>query len=355
MPSKRRAWLLCVLCLLAFSLFLMNADAAMSGIRHALHLCAATVIPSLFPFTVLSSVLVQSGAAAALGRHMQKPLRLLFGIRNGGEAWLLGILCGYPVGTSVAVALYDRHELDRASLMRLLCAVNLPSSAFVIGTVGTAMLGNRSLGILLYGACLAGGTLSAVTVCRFLPKPEGRAEAVSLPRMPPRRMTAVCCEAVTLSASQMLSVCGFILFFGALVSVLSALTEPLLPSGIVRTLLFGALEVTGGVSLSHALTPSLAAILTTAVILGWSGLSVHAQIAALAAPTGVSLRPYLVSKALSALLCALLTACLLPLVPHPALSLSQPALRDSASSLDLLPILAIALLSTLHRPSKKTI
>ena len=70
-----------LLCLLALLLF--PQDAAQSA-RAALALCAQTVIPSLFPFFVLSSLLIACGASALLSALLAPLMRPLFGLSGAG-------------------------------------------------------------------------------------------------------------------------------------------------------------------------------------------------------------------------------------------------------------------------------
>ena len=81
-PTKRRAslptagqagfWIMSTFC---FILVLRNADAAVEYMGRGLSLCAKTVIPSLFPFMVISELLVSSGAGEALGRLFSRFMR----------------------------------------------------------------------------------------------------------------------------------------------------------------------------------------------------------------------------------------------------------------------------------------
>ena len=64
-----------LLCGFCFLLVLRNSEAAVKYMGRGLSLCAETVIPSLFPFMVLSELLVASGAGEALGRLLAKPMK----------------------------------------------------------------------------------------------------------------------------------------------------------------------------------------------------------------------------------------------------------------------------------------
>ena len=74
-----------IFCLMAL-LFLPDVGA--QAARDALALCAQTVIPSLFPFFVLSSLLVSCGAADTLSHLLSPLMRPLFGLSGTGAAAL---------------------------------------------------------------------------------------------------------------------------------------------------------------------------------------------------------------------------------------------------------------------------
>ena len=63
---------------LALSLF---PDTAARGAARGLNVCLSVLVPSLFPFLVLSVFLVRSGAAALLGKLLEGPMRFLIDIR----------------------------------------------------------------------------------------------------------------------------------------------------------------------------------------------------------------------------------------------------------------------------------
>jgi hypothetical protein len=73
----------------------------------------------------------------------------------------------------------------------------------------------------------------------------------------------------------------------------------------LSSILFGTLEITGGVTHSASISPDISALLLAAACCGWSGLSVHCQIASFCAPHNLSLKPYLLSKLIQAPLSAL--------------------------------------------------
>ncbi len=293
----------CLMSALGFFLLLLQAERAIAAMREALSLCAKTVIPSLFPFMVVSELIVRSGVATGIGRLCAPLFRRTLGIGGAGaSAVILGTLCGFPIGAKSAVGLYEAEQISRAELCHLLCFCNQPSSAFVISAVGIALFGSHRFGLLLYGITLTSALLIGI-LCRFLipkvdsPTPKSAAtNAVSPSTI--SRFT----DAIAGSARSMLSVCAFVCFFATLVACLEGLPAlQNLPSPL-SALLVGFFELTGGVARAAACDSTALAMYACAWCLGWSGLSVHFQVMCLCDRTGVSFRPYFAAKTAQALL-----------------------------------------------------
>ena len=76
---------------------LIWSDTVRQAVQEGLALCAQSVIPSLFPFFVVSALLVSLGFAQFLGRPLEGFMRVLFHVGgNGAAALVLGLAGGYP-------------------------------------------------------------------------------------------------------------------------------------------------------------------------------------------------------------------------------------------------------------------
>ena len=322
-----------------FVLILRNSDAAIEYMGRGLTLCARTVIPSLFPFMVISELLVSSGAGEALGRLFSGVMRRVFGVSGAGaSAVFLGSACGFPVGARTAVGLLDRGVISKAECEHLLTFVSNPSSAFLISAVGAGLYGNRQLGVTLYLAVLSCGLLTGFLARFFLHRTGESAEHPHFPSGLHIGGVETFTGAVSGAASGMLTVCAYVIFFSAITGTLGQVTEGRGLFGEVGyTLLCGLLEMTGGIGRASALSGDWPLILT-AVFAGWSGISVHCQVMTLCGGRGLSFKPYLLAKGVQGLLCGGVTAVILrwfPALMTPAEGLVTDAILAFMSMKDI--------------------
>ena len=282
-------------CVFMLLLVLKNSEIAIDYVTQGLELSLTSVIPSLFPFMVISELIVKSGAASVLSKPIRRLANFLFGIsEEGASVFLLGALCGFPIGARCAARLYDDGRIDKEEFVSLMDFSNNPSSAFVISAVGVSLYGNRRLGLLLYVITL----LSAISVgiVRNFGRKRKREEKSPSSRAQVKGISVSdFTDAVASGALGVINVSAFVTFFCVVVGTVGAVLDSLGVPGYVRALIFSAVEMTGGASAASALTPAPLAALACAFCLGWSGISVHCQVLSLCGAR-VNATRYVISK-----------------------------------------------------------
>lgn len=290
---------------------LFYAPIALQTVYTGLQICATRIIPSLFPFMVLSNLFVGCGIAQHLGRWLSRPFSRLFGIDgNGAAALLCGLFSGFPLGAACAVDLCQRGMLSKRDSEILLAFCSNTGPAFLIGSVGTALWGDGRIGWILYAAQVISALLCGIFAGigrRRGTKQEKFAELILEDPPPPPTLHALT-DAITAAVPALLSVCGFVVVFRIFSVMAVTLVPPCALSPYLSAVLSSLLEISAGAaSIAQAasqtgMQTSLAIGLTGAAI-GWSGLAVHLQVAALAARCNLSMRYYFAGKCWSVFSC----------------------------------------------------
>lgn len=336
---------LLLLSLLLLALLLIFPRSAADYARRALNLVATALVPTLFPFMVISDLLYRCGFVSVVGKPLEKPMQKIFRISGeGAGVMLLGMLCGFPIGAKCAVALYDSGRLDASECERLISLSSLPSAAFCISTVGLSLFSSVSVGIALYLSGVLSSIIVGIVTARLF-----RAEYENLPikkEAPPRELSvADITEAVSSSAIGVVKISGFVLFFSVLLGVLGDIALLKRLDGTPVALIYSLLELTSGVAQTAALSDVRVALTLTAFALGWSSLSIHLQIISLAAGRPLRFSRYLLSKLLVGVTSALLVLVGTSIFPLSIKSTGATMLTSGVPSGICYPILCIFLIS----------
>ncbi|MBQ3355830.1 MAG: hypothetical protein IJG45_01775 [Oscillospiraceae bacterium] len=301
---KRKVWIKISAVLGMFGL-IVYSEASAEAARNALQVCALSVIPSLFPFFVLSKLLLSGGLSLPLPQRLSEKC---FGVNSAClSAFMIGILGGYPAGAAAVTTLYESGAITKQDAERSLRFCNNSGPAFFLSFIGGTVLHSAKLGLILYLIHV----LSAVLCGRLLAE-RGSARLqlrrIGVNRIPEKKQLP---EAISESCASLLQISGLIVFF----SVLLALAEeiglfrlmarlPQLPTPELKALLCGTFELSVGILRS---ADSRYGFVLCAFIMGWGGFCVHMQAKALWQAAGLQPKNYLYSKLLHGLISAILS------------------------------------------------
>ncbi len=294
-----------LLSLFAAALLLFPAEAS-GAARDALVLCLRSVLPSLFPFFVLSSLLVSLGAADVFTHALRPIMRPLFGLSGAGALSLaLGLIGGYPVGARTTVELYRGKTLTKSEAERLLGFCNNAGPGFILGVCGGTALQSARAGVYLCLVHAASAVLCGVLLCRAFPMcdksrvPERAARSARMERSVPRSRAAAFTGSVRDSFAAVWSVCGFVVIFAVALRFLTLIMPAGAEDAAWYGALLGAVELTSGVL---TLSADRAGFILCSALLGWGGLSVHAQTLSVLENSDLSAKRYFLGKAMQAAL-----------------------------------------------------
>lgn len=315
--------------LISFSAFLIffpkdASSAAVEGIK----LSVGSVFPSLFPFFVISSMLIDTGILRKSASVFSKLAHKLFGISGiGFTAVVLGAVGGYPLGVKTAVSLYDSKLCSLSELKRLLIFCNNSGPAFITGFVGAFIFNSVKIGFMLYLCHIFSALLLGVLLNLALDSVD-KAKPIQTKEHERASLSSSFIKAVSSGMSAMLSLCGFVIFFGVFIRVLSKSgIIDLLSHSVCRlapsfftdfslgnALVCGFFEMTNGLKLLLNKNMQNALVLAS-FLLGWGGWSVHFQAMTFMSVSGISPKGYIIGKLFQGVAAAFFTKLWLTFFP----------------------------------------
>lgn len=104
------------------------------------------MLPSLFPFMVITLITVKSGFA----EKASLPLKKITGLFNlppaAAVCFLISACSGYPAGARCLLEFYENGSLDEKDCKKLSLLCSTSGPLFIIGSIGVRLLDDKSAG-----------------------------------------------------------------------------------------------------------------------------------------------------------------------------------------------------------------
>lgn len=281
---------------------ILDAKTALLGASEGLQLCLQTVIPSLFPFLLLSILLTSSVASMHSG--IFSPLGKLLKIpADAVGIFLIGLLGGYPAGAQAVATAYGSGRLSRQEAGRMVVFCNNTGPAFLFG-IGAVLFDSFLPCLLLWVIQI----LSSIAMASLLPGEWRKAHPIN------QRQVVSVTQAMRQAVQTMALICGWVILFRILIAFLQRWILWLLPQQ-ASILICALLEMTNGCCALSELSTDGAKLILFAVFSGFGGLCVWLQSCSVTAQALVPMGLYLPGKITQACLCLLLAAAAQILLP----------------------------------------
>ncbi|NLS85054.1 MAG: hypothetical protein GXZ14_05520 [Ruminococcaceae bacterium] len=212
-----KAWLTLFAAAFCAVLFFAYNKEALSGALDGIALCVRIVIPSLFPFMILTRLIIENEHSPLLDIPFVPYARLL-GIKSkkAPAAILLSFLGGFAVAAKLISSLYESGEISKRDAMVMMCCCVTSAPSFVISAVGGGIAGSLYTGAVMF-ISLTLASLFCGVVFGFIIKPETESQKAHLGiNAAPSGFV----EAVRDSVFSVCCICGYVVFFSFLMGIL---------------------------------------------------------------------------------------------------------------------------------------
>lgn len=130
-------------------IFLLNISIVLSSVTDASVIFYTKIFVSVFPFIILSNILIYFNYHLFLNKIFKKPLNKLFNISSSSIIFILSILSSMPSNSIYTKNLLDNKLININEANKILTFTYFPSISFMIGTVGYKMFNNIKIGIII--------------------------------------------------------------------------------------------------------------------------------------------------------------------------------------------------------------
>ncbi len=297
------------------------------GIVSGINLCLYTLIPSLYPFMLISNFCAEAGVLPGDNKVVDFITKKLFALPGKcASVILFSLVGGLPVGVKMAQTLFQKGMITERQGKRLMLFCVNPGPAFVISYVGATLYRSEKTGLILYVSIIASSLILGI-LSRFVFPDE--AESKTSETVQYESCVTALKNSVTKSSRNLFEISSWVIAF----SCVLVLAEKIVSNGELLFLLRCMLEITTGCKNAAAVL----SVPAVAGVIGFSGVCAHFQLWTSFSSVGLRYKYFFVSRtvnaALSILICKALTTLFVVEVETIAIGVRPSAADNSASAI----------------------
>ena len=274
-----------------------------NSINYALNIWVKNLIPTLFPFFIISDILINYNFTSYIPKIFKRICKFLFNITdNMIMILLLSIISGFPSNARNTRTLYDKGLINLDEANHILIFSHFSNPLFILTTVAIFFLNNKKVGIILLISHYLSNFLLGIMFRKYFNHNE---EIKYDEKEVMADFGSVFIGAIKKSIDTILLICGIVTIFMLLSSIIiNTFNFNIYNSMLIK----GILEITIGIeSLGKIDLPMIYKSVIASSFLAFGGLSVHMQVISQITDTDIKYRYFFIGRFYQMILSGLIT------------------------------------------------
>ena len=305
MKEKIFNTLVVVITLFVFFELLIKKQLVYASVIYALRLWINNLIPVLFPFFIISDILINYNITIYIPKIIKNFCKYLFNISdNMLTILLLSMLSGFPSNARNTRTLYDKEMISLDEANHILIFSHFANPVFILTTIGVFFFNNKKLGIII----LISHYLSNIILGIIFRNKKGfisdkNIKAIKI------NFGIVFINSIKRAIDTILLICGILVVFMLASEIcLSVINVNIYNQMIIK----GIFEITIGIDALSKLNLAIAykGVLAS-MFLAFGGISVHVQVLSQIAETDIKYSYFFMGRMYQMIISGILTYILL--------------------------------------------
>lgn len=296
------------------SQIILKSSDILTSVSFSFDIWKNNIFPSLFPFFILSELLINYGFVELLSEIFKPFMNLLFKTRGVCSfIFIMSIISGIPSNAKYIKELYQNNLIDEKEGTKLLMFTHFSNPLFILGTVSILFLNSKKVGILILFCHYITNFIIGIIFRNYYPTKEYNTK-INLKKailaMHNKRISNnksfgnILTNSLINTINTLLLILGVITFFLVITTIINCNINLNLYH---QSILNGIFEITQGLKSISNLPISLKTKTTIcAMILSFGGLSGHMQIMSILSDTKIKYLPFLLARIIHALISGVL-------------------------------------------------
>lgn len=279
------------------------SNEVMESVSFSISIWKDNLFPSLFPFFVLSNLLLQYGFVEKVSILFRRIMPVIFHLpKEASFPFIISLFSGFPSGAKATTDLVRNDILTKEQGARLLTFTHYSNPLFILGFIGSILLGSKKMGAIILFSHIFSSIIIGIL---FRPKEivkNGNQKINSIKKCPSLG------DSLRISIFDSLNTMFLLLGIVTIFLIITTILYQILSYGsIINSLIAGLLEMTQGVKLVSQLPLSILerAIIMT-IFISFGGFSIHMQVLSIISEAKIKYKYFLLARILHAILASVL-------------------------------------------------
>lgn len=314
MKKTNRSFLIICLLSIITLLLITYSKEVIESVSFSISIWKENLFPSLFPFFVVSNLLIEYGFIELLGKYFGGLMPILFGLpKEASFILFISMISGFPSSAKYTSRLVHEGVLTKEEGEQILTFTHFSNPLFILGFIGTSLLHNKTLALVILFCHISSNLMIGFLSKRKGPKKEEKKSQKNLStKKKTSSLGSIFSKSIMDSLNTMFLLLGVVTCF----LVLTTLLQSLIPmSTSTKILLSGLLEMTQGIKLVGELSiPLFLKGLSILSFISFGGFSIHMQVLSFISEEHLKYFPYFWGRILQVILASILYLLLFPLI-----------------------------------------
>lgn len=293
---------------------LTESSDIMKTVTFSFNIWLNNIFPSLFPFFVLSGILINFGFIELVGELFKPLMYKLFKVKGEGAfVFIMSMISGFPSNAKYVRELYEQKIINENEASKLLMFTHFSNPLFILGSISLIFLNNKDVGLLILICHYLGNFIIGILFRNYYPsvyKKEKVSIRKALSGMHNKRINnkqslgTIITNSLLNAINTLLLILGIVTMFLCLTTIID---KNINLNNYNQSILNGFMEMTQGLKYVGLLNiPLKLKTIISTLIISFGGLSVHMQLISIISDTKIKYLPFLTARVLHAFISSFL-------------------------------------------------
>ncbi len=289
---------------------LLTSDKVMSSVEFSFSIWKSSIFPSLFPFFIISEILINYGFVELVSEIFKPVMNKLFKVNGSGAfVFIMSLISGFPSSAKYIREIYKKELIDEKEGTKILMFTHFSNPLFILGTISLTFLNNKEVGLLILIAHYLTNIIIGLIIRNLYPsKNENNSfsfnNVLKIMNKKQKSFGEILSTATKDTINTLLLILGTVTIFLIVTTIIDNMINI---TPYYQAILNGTIEMTQGLKYISILDlPLKVKTIISVMFISFGGISVHMQIISILSDTKIKYFPYLVARVIHALISGLI-------------------------------------------------